>query len=183
MTALRHTVRALAAVVLVAGCTTPPPAPAPDPPTSAPAASAPAAPAWPVRDCGSSTTIVSGSDPQGPVSVGPVSFAPLDYRFGEPDPFSRDPDPDGWRSYKVVLLVHNGVRATLTIPGSHRDLAALTYGHGRHHTVSFETCDPAAGVTQYNGGFVLRRPACVPVDVTWDGTTRRVDLDFAAGGC
>jgi hypothetical protein len=110
----------------------------------------------------------------------------MSYRFGGPGVERVQADADGWRHFKVMLALRTGIRATVAIPPTHRDVGSLTYRGGHDHEVSFAACDPFSGAppeTQFSGGFAVRRPVCLPVDVSWSGTTERVVLDFGVGTC
>ncbi|GIF75226.1 hypothetical protein [Asanoa siamensis] len=168
----------LVPLLLVAGCTSAPSPPSP-PPSSFSAAPSPDA----LRDCESSVKI--GAAPVGLVRAGPVALVPLDYRFGSPlSPPARDPDPDGYRRFKIALLLRAGTAATLTIPGPYRDRAKLTYANGSDHTVRFAACPQSPdGDSDFAGGFAIREPLCLPLDITSNGQTWHLRLEFGADTC
>ncbi|MDG4823991.1 hypothetical protein O7635_19220 [Asanoa sp. WMMD1127] len=167
-------------VLAVAGCT--PSVPLPAPSVSPPAVSAtPAA----VRRCETATTIGGAVAPSSLPATGEVTFLPLDYSFGAPIDGRRGPDDSGFSYFKVPVRLRSGAEATVSVPAAYRDRAKLTYHDRNPHTVSFRACGSAGGATHsdFAGGFAVRPPVCLPVDVTSDGRSIRVRLEFGVGAC
>ncbi|MDG6105114.1 hypothetical protein Daura_33520 [Dactylosporangium aurantiacum] len=197
----------LAGALLLAACTATGPAATTDPTagpsataapaTAAPATAAPAtaAPATAVpaatpadRDCASLVSVGLGDEAwRAAPSAGPAVFAPLDYAWGDRAGFAaRAADGQGWRRFKVAMRLRPGTPATVTVAAPQRGVAALTYRNGLDDTVTFAACGDAADpppVVEFAGGFALREPACLAVDVTWPGGAARAVLDFGKGGC
>jgi hypothetical protein len=174
------------AVLLLAGCTPSPPAaaptyaatPGPTPAVDRPAATSDVA----VLDCGAvAMAFPDHVVPDGVPAAGPVSFAPFDFGFGQPD--AREPDAQGWRWYKTPLVIEKGARATLTIPRGYRDVAKLTYA-GSGHATTFVACTASPeSHFGFAGGFAVREPVCLPVEVGWDGGSQRLMLGLGKAGC
>lgn len=179
-------------LLLLAACgAEPPPRPSPSsvaPPSSASSASSAASALVGRRDCAGLVDVGLGDVAwRRAPAAGPAAFAPLDYVWGDPAGFAgRAPDAQGWRRFKVPMRLRNGTSATVSIPAALRDVAALTYLNGFDHTVAFAACgdpsDPAPG-GEFAGGFALRQPLCLPLDITWPGGTDRLILDFGKGTC
>ena len=52
--------------------------------------------------------------------------------------------------------------------------------------MTFAACPSTPGLPQFdqfNGGFVVKEPVCLPVEVTWDDQSGRTVLPFGKGGC
>jgi hypothetical protein len=185
-----HLLASIAVAGLMAACTSgaPEPRPTVDPSPSAPEPSiAPTSRVAAHRGCDSGASILSGEGWRAEATVvGPAAFVPLAYRFGGTGFERVQPDAAGWRHVKVMMALETGMRVTVAIPPTHRDVGSLTYRGGHDHEVSFVACDPFPGTppeTQFSGGFAVRRPVCLPVDVSWSGTTARIALDFGVGNC
>ena len=106
-----------------------------------------------------------------------------------------------YRTQKILVRVENGDDVTVRIPRRHRRRAALVYDRSlfnrrlrisdADYRVNFDVCEDAvenphgAEDTQYNGGFLVARARCVPVDVlTARGDLiKRVRISFGAGRC
>ncbi len=156
----------------------------------------------PLRGCadhvegpGPSTTAPFG----GQVVVGPLRFAGL---AGEASPraLAINRSGDVYR-VKAGVGVPAGVRATLTIGRSARGWAALAYAprepgkvQREDAAVRLQACaadhpafsygGPVGPITGFSGGFVLKRPGCVPLEGRVAGQPaahRRVS--FGAGRC
>ncbi|WP_433222336.1 hypothetical protein ACQP00_23195 [Dactylosporangium sp. CS-047395] len=157
---------------LLAGCSTASPAPPPPPsPSYSPV------PVDRVRGCADN----AGMNLPGGVTAGPVRFAALDIRFGEPMadyPVSAT----GWTSLKIALFVQAGTRVTVSIAAEQRAEARLLYLPGEDSTTTFESC-PGSAETAFPGGIAVKGPMCLPVDVAWAGQTARVTLGLLRGGC
>jgi hypothetical protein len=93
---------------------------------------------------------------------------------------------------KVLLVVVGRRPVTVSVRG---DDALLAYDPARwgdrrlvpfrrgDRSVRFEPC-PEVSSTQFNGGFLVRRPACVEVAVRPDGEdAHSTTLSFGAGSC
>jgi hypothetical protein len=148
---------------------------------AAPAAAAPADdPRTPTRDC--RTRIESGHGPwtfvtRGNVVVGPVALTGLS------SVAERLPRPDArGRSFaKSALLLRAGHAVTLTVPERLRGRFGLAHARTPEPVpaVRFTTCPPqtrafsydgvVGPVTAFNGGFVVSRRGCYPLDVRIDG--------------
>jgi hypothetical protein len=125
------------------------------------------------------------------VKRGPVVFVGArGYADDRPTLFSA---PGDRATVHKVLLVMTGVRA-VEVAVRHPD-AALFYDERRWRDrnvvpsrlgdtrTRFEPCGGGHG-TQFNGGFLLRGPACVSVEVRVDGEAPRfATLSFGAGDC
>ena len=162
-----------------------------------------AKPPPPLRGCAEH---VEGGKPStlapfpGQVAVGPLRFAGL-ARVASPRAFAINRTG---RLYGVKsgVGVPAGVRATLSIARSARSWAALDYapsepGKPRRKpgaAVRFEACaadhpafsydGPVGPITGFSGGFVLKRPGCVPLEVRVAGQpTVRARVPFGVGRC
>jgi len=151
------------------------------------AAAAPAQRDLPTRDC--STRIEAGSGPiafpRRGLVVGPVALSAVDasrirlYR-----------DDSGRYFAKSALLIKAGHTASLAVPPPFRGLMLLAHARPEPAPlVRFEACRPetrafsydgtVGRVTAFNGGFVLTRPGCYPLDIRVDGGgATRVRLPF-----
>ena len=196
----------VAVAPLLAACSATPSAAPPSASAAAPAATAPmstapnltpgplntrseAARGVGVLDCASSNLIVQGQRSPAAPTVGPVTLVALDYQFGQPDHLERAPFFQGWRYFKVVMIIQTGTQVTLMIPEGFRDVAALTYAAGSlgeralrgDHTTTFIACDAQPGSapeSQFAGGFAIRAPVCLPLQFSWSGRTEQLILSF-----
>jgi hypothetical protein len=128
---------------------------------------------------------------KGEVRSGPVVFVgSRGYRNDRPSIFAA---PGDRATVQKVLLVISGDRPVV-LSVRHPD-AALFYDERRwrdRNVVPFRLGDPrvrfepcGGGLpTQFNGGFLLRGPACVPVEVRVEGEGPGfATLSFGAGDC
>jgi hypothetical protein len=136
----------------------------------------------------------------GDVVVGPIAFTGL----------ARAADPAAFRRLRAhgVYIVKAGARVranrvvTLVVPSAYRARASLAYTGSRVRRVAegepavrFEACpsnEPAFSYrgtvgpwTGFNGGFLVSRPICLPVQVWVEGRTAptRKLLSFGKGRC
>ena len=156
----------------------------------------------PLRGCGSRAE--GGRPPAaasrpGDVVVGPVALSGLK-RVASARGFEHYRSGDVYL-IKAGAVVRAGVRATLVVGASARERAALTFAtrslravSDGHPAVTFEACDadePAFSyegkvgiVTGFAGGFIVRRPGCVPLEVRVAGRrTARANVPFGVGRC
>jgi hypothetical protein len=114
-------------------------------------------------------------------TVGPLHFIGLD------GPPARDRSTREY-AMKVLLVVDRGPPLTLAVAPEDRALVALTYIPGRFNirrvidqdaAVTFEPCS-GDETTQFNGGFVFRRPLCAHFTVEV-GTLERVGFALPLG--
>lgn len=145
-----------------------------------------------VRTCDSSVFGKLGQAVlQESIVAGPVVFvASRDYRAIPANTFRV---PQGKApQIKVLLVVHGNDPVTVSVHGK----AALDYNPSRwgsghplpldrgQRSVVFEPCGGGPQRTQFNGGFLLLHPMCVPVTVTTaDGNRSTVTLSFGVGRC
>ena len=156
----------------------------------------------PLRSCasraegGRAPTVASR---RGDVVIGPIALSGLE-RVASRRGFEHH------RSGRVYLVkagavVRAGVRATLVVGASARDRASLSFATRRlrsvsdgHPAVTFEACDAAEPafsydgnvgiVTGFAGGFIVRRPGCVPLELRVAGRrTARANVPFGVGRC
>lgn len=142
-----------------------------------------------LRNCASSVYGELGPDWQrDSVQAGPLWLVGL-RRYG-PEEFQ----PTGGRSHawvKVLLVVENGVKVTLTVPPESRSALRLSYDIGTSAwntmrfaearvAMTFEGCAPSeAPHTQFNGSFALAGPRCERLDVSVEGgATARYAIPF-----
>jgi hypothetical protein len=129
------------------------------------------------------------------VVVGPIVFVSLRGYASLPRSEFHTPDGKG-RAVKVLVVVHGRRPVTLRVAAPFRARASLLYDPERFldrnvapiglgdPAVRFEPCGGGRQQTQFNGGFLVEGPACVPIEVrTADGTVRRTTLPFGAGDC
>lgn len=140
----------------------------------------PAPPTGEIRDCGSSVYGEMSPDWRAKATVvGPVAFV----TWFSADPAWLDsisPRPDGRRFIKVLAVVDGGKQVTISLPDSEPSNVALAYTDHDAPSVTFIGCERE---TQFNGGFMITGPQCVPVQVHFDGKTERIVLSFGAGKC
>jgi hypothetical protein len=146
-----------------------------------------------VRTCDSGVSGDLGPDwRRGEIAAGPIVFVGAagyaddpEGRFGAP--------ADLATSQKVLVVVEGSRPVTLAI--RHPD-AALAYDPDRwgernvvpfrsgEPRVRFEPCGGDQTTTQFNGAFLLRGEACVPVEVRPDGDGPIfATISFGAGDC
>jgi hypothetical protein len=194
---------AVSAVLVLVACTDataggdgPAPAASVSPPAGSASSSPPIAPddTLFVRTCESS---VYGDLGPGwrrrEISAGPITF--VGARGYADDPERWFSAPADLATSQKVLVVVTGERP-VTVSVRHPD-AALAYDPerwGQTNTVPFRRgyprtrFEPCGGddrrATQFNGGFLLRGPACVPVEVRPEGAAPMfLTLSFGAGEC
>lgn len=146
-----------------------------------------------VRTCDSSVYgDLGGGWRRREVSARPVTFVGARGYANDPEDWFSAP-ADLATSQKVLIVVDGERPVTLSV--RHRD-AALAYDPDRwrlRNTVPFRLGDPltrfepCAGngqQTQFNGAFLLKGPACVPVGVRPKGREPiSITLSFGAGDC
>jgi hypothetical protein len=156
-----------------------------------------------VRSC--DTRVEGGAPPTrfaGPTDVvaGPIAFTGL-ARVADPGAFRRS-RMHGVYVVKAAARVRAGQVVTLVVPPGYRTRASLSYSRSRLRSVSdgvsavrFEACpsnEPAFSYrgtvgawTGFNGGFLVSRPLCLPVEVWVEGrqTPLRKLLSFGKGRC
>jgi hypothetical protein len=190
----------MAAVLLVAACTSTPAARPGQPPaaaaTTSPATRAAAPPgslANPRRlDCHNRNVWVPGEDKQ-PYRPGRADFAigPLlipglrGWAHARPASYGQD------HQFKVGVLVRAGQTATLVIPAAFHRVAGLQYAEQVYsvqtsaeadHAVTFSAC--ADHHTPFIGGFFVLEPRCVPLEIhPVGGRPVREVISFFAGDC
>lgn len=126
------------------------------------------------------------------ISSGPVSFVGASGYADDPARVLSAPG-DRATVQKVLIVVRRDRPAEISV--RHPD-AALFYDPTRWRDrnvvpfilgdprVRFEPCGGDQRETQFNGGFLVRGPGCVPVEVRVDGGTPRFAvLSFGAGDC
>jgi hypothetical protein len=127
----------------------------------------------------------------GEIAAGPVVFVAANSYADDPARlFSARGDRATTHKVLVVVIGHDPVEVSVASPD-----AALAYDPakwgGRNRMrfeagddhVRFEPC-PDQRSTQFNGGFVVRGPTCVPVVAEVDGgTSAPAMLSFGAGDC
>jgi hypothetical protein len=190
----------MAAVLLVAACTSTPAARPGQPPaagaTTSPATRAAAPPgslANPRRlDCHNRNVWAPGEDKQ-PYRPGRADFAigPLlipglrGWAHARPASYGQD------HQFKVGVLVRAGQTATLVIAAAFHRVAGLQYAEQVYpvqtpaeadHAVTFTAC--ADHHTPFIGGFFVLEPRCVPLEVhPAGGRPVREVISFFAGDC
>jgi hypothetical protein len=190
----------VAAVLLLAACTSTPAARPGQPPaaavTTSPAIRAAAPPgslANPRRlDCHNRNLWVPGEDKQ-PYRPGRTDFAvgPLlipglrSWARARPDSYGQD------HQFKVGVQVRRGQTATLAIPAAFHRVAGLLYAEQARsaqtpaeadHAVTLTAC--ADHHTPFVGGFFVLEPRCVPLEVRpAAGRPVREVISFFAGDC
>jgi hypothetical protein len=133
------------------------------------------------------------------VVIGPLRFASLAGQASRRE-FAMNRAGSVYR-VKAGVGVPAGVRATLTIGRAARRWAALSYAPREpgeppreSAAVRFQACaadhpafsydGPVGPVTGFSGGFVLKRPGCVPLEVRVAGRpTVRARVPFGVGRC
>jgi hypothetical protein len=179
---------ALLAVLGVVSCT----GPASGGPSSSPPGSGDTGPQPFVRTCES--RVYGDLGPgwrRGEATAGPVVFVAANgYANDGPDRFSRR---NGGATQQKVLVVVLGERSVeVSIDGPAAALAYDPAKWGLRNRMRFEAGDPRVRFepcpdrrsTQFNGAFLLRSPACVPVQVWTEGELlASTTLSFGAGDC
>jgi hypothetical protein len=129
---------------------------------------------------------------RGEVVAGPVVFVGSEGYAG--DPGDRFAAPSGRATVqKVLLVIRGGRRVELAMRSPDaaffydearwrdRNVVAFRLGDER---VRFEPCGGDQVWTQFNGGFLVRGPACVPLEVRVQGDDPIIaTLSFGAGNC
>jgi len=124
---------------------------------------------------------LAGPSDRNRVVLDRVSLPPVTYV----NQLAKAPSPGAARFAKVGVDVQAGTAVTLEVPVGQRRNYALTYGDSgggsriryAATSVEFQPCDPAThGLrwTGWGGGFLLRKPACVPLLVHVDGRSERI---------
>lgn len=183
--------RLVALALVLASCSGPGATPSTTPPTPSDDSPAPVARMF-VRPCESRVSGELGTGwRRGEVKAGPVVFVGSKGYRKDPEELFVAPG-DRATVQKVLLVIAGGRPVELAV--RHPD-AALFYDERRwrdRNVVPFRLGDtrtrfePCGGgvPTQFNGGFLLRGPACVPVEVrVAGGTTLSATLSFGAGHC
>lgn len=169
-------------------------------------ASAPSRPAGPassttltaerstVRTCQSEIRARLGPDwRKDGVVVGPLAFIPLADAANSPYLIFRNRiGGPGFQQVKAVIEA--GMTVTVRIAPEARHVAALLYDpsvfykandyllEDGQQRVTFVACPNER--TQFNGGFLVTRPSCVPLEVqVANASPRRVVVSFGAGRC
>jgi hypothetical protein len=144
-----------------------------------------------VRTCDSSVSGDLGADwRRGQIEAGPVVFVGAAGYADDPERTFEAPAKLA-TSQKVLIVVAGGRPVVVSV--RHPD-AALAYDParwGERNVVPFRRGDPRVRLepcaddqrwTQFNGAFLLRGPACVPVEVRPEGRgTTFVTMSFGAG--
>jgi hypothetical protein len=131
------------------------------------------------------------------VVVGPIGFLyPGGYADSRPRLFSRN--AEGYSAQKVLVVVEPGAVVTVAIAPTATGASSLLYDPSRFNdtnryevsdgesAVTFQACGKGGThVTQFNGGFIVAGPRCVPLEISTanDGTPRRRVLSFGKGDC
>ena len=129
--------------------------------------------------------------------VGPIGFLyPGGYADSRPRLFSRN--AEGYSAQKVLVVVEPGAVVTVAIAPTATGASSLLYDPSRFNdtnryevsdgesAVTFQACGKGGThVTQFNGGFIVAGPRCVPLEISTanDGTPRRRVLSFGKGDC
>jgi hypothetical protein len=128
----------------------------------------------------------------GELAAGPVVFVAA--RGYADDPARWFGTPRRPRVHKVLLAIRGRAPVEVAVKGDH---AALAYDESKWGALSnvmpfrlgdpvvrFEPCGGDQRWTQFNGGFLLRGPACVPVAVRVEGEPAdSTTISFGAGRC
>lgn len=135
------------------------------------------------------------------IIVGRVAFVGARGYRDAPRRWFRPDDNGRYRTQKVMIQVENGDDVVVRVARRARKEAGLVYDpslFGRRlkiaatdYRVRFDVCSNiaenphGAEVTQYNGGFVVSRARCVPLDVLTETGERieRIRISFGAGRC
>jgi hypothetical protein len=128
---------------------------------------------------------------QDEVAAGPVVFvAANSYADDPPRRFSAPGD----RAivHKVLIVVLGDASVEVSIDDPHAALAYDEAKWGQRNRMRLEAGDPRVRFepcpdrrsTQFNGGFLVRGPTCMPVEVqVQEGTPAFATLSFGAGDC
>ena len=179
------------ALALLAACTSVSPDERPRP--RAPSPTLAHEPELFVRDCESSVAGDLGPHwRRGEIEAGPVVFVGASGYADDPDERFGAPG-DRATVQKVLIVVEGGRPVTVSI--RHPD-AALAYDPERwgdrnvvpfrrgDPRITFEPCGGDQRHTQFNGAFLLRGEACVPVEVRpQGGAPVFATVSFGAGRC
>jgi len=86
---------------------------------------------------------------------------------------------------KTGLLVRTGATAVVTVPPRRRGRVAVEWGNTTHRspTTSLHVprCPGSRGWIAFPGGYFVRRPECVPIDVRVGNRTTRVHVGVGTG--
>ncbi|WP_417218186.1 hypothetical protein [Arthrobacter sp.] len=170
----------LAAALLMVGCDSPTPGQPPTPSptrTSGPAVQAIACtdPIWSGRG---DTVNTRGS--------GVADVISITYQEDTMHWQGGSPDPDGLYFQKAGLAVRTGTQVEVAVPDSLRGQVQIGWSNTdevKADAVRIGPCpgdDPSDDWVLYPGGFWLRQPACVPLEVTSDGRTTTVEVPVGA---
>jgi hypothetical protein len=127
------------------------------------------------------------------VVVGPLAFIPL-ARFANHHDLVFRNSLGGPGFQQVKAVIEAGVTVTVRVAAEVRRVAALLYDTSAfakandyllddgEQRVTFVACPGER--TQFNGGFLVTRPSCVPLEVqVANALPRRVVVSFGAGHC
>jgi hypothetical protein len=145
-----------------------------------------------VRTCESSVSGDLGAGwRRGEAAAGPIVFVAASGYANDPRRLFSAPG-DRATIHKVLVVVEGGGAVEVSV--DHPD-AALAYDPAKwgqrnrmrleagDPRVRFEPC-PGPRSTQFNGGFLVRGPTCVPVEVQGqEGTPAFATLSFGSGDC
>ncbi len=148
-----------------------------------------------LRNCASSVYGELGNDWQRTsVRAGPLWLVGV--RAYGPEDFVPAPGRPGYyRPVKVLLVLENGITATLSVPPESRGLVGLRYDlsspfwsfsqmrvRQARYAVTFEGCAPSeAPHTQFNGSFVVAGPRCARLEVAVRGRPDSISLAIPFG--
>jgi hypothetical protein len=184
----------MCAGLVLAGCTAVPRADEPTSPSAADSAAGTTARIF-VRPCESSVFGDLGARwREDATVVGPIAFVGAPGYADDPKGSFVARDPRMATAHKVLAVVSGDAPVLVSVDA--RD-AALFYdpaqwGVSNHvpfrrgdEVTRFEPCtDDGQRTTQFNGGFLVRGPTCVPVRVEVEGRPDAVALlSFGAGTC
>jgi hypothetical protein len=166
--------------------------PTPGGPSGSGSGSTAAAPDVFVRSCESSVSGALGARwRRGEVAAGPVVFvAASGYANDPPRRFSA-PGERG-TLHKVLIVVSGDAAVEVTVDHPDTALAYDPVKWGLRNRMRLEAGDarvrfdpcPDRRTTQFNGGFLVRGPVCVPVQVWVEGELAASStVSFGAGAC
>lgn len=175
--------------VAAVSCTTPAASTTPAPPAPVQTPGQPRA--LFVRPCESEVSgALAGGWRTGQITAGPIVFVGArGYANDRPGRFAASAQRARVQKVLVVIAGHDPVELSVEVPEAalfydparwrDRNVVPFRLGDAR---VRFEPCP--TGRTQFNGGFLLRRAACVPVEVRpASGEPMVATISFGAGRC